>query len=97
MELRASFWKAGRTGGGEDEKANGWPKNGRAMSGQLKRIAPNLRAKGVTVNWFRESGARRIEIQAIAPRRAAIGDIPTDAKAREGVVVSTLSTGRVGG
>jgi hypothetical protein len=44
---------------------HGWPKNGRAVSGQLKRIAPNLRAKGVMVNWYRQSGARRIEIQEI--------------------------------
>ena len=43
----------------------GWPKNGRAVSGHLKRIAPNLRARGVTVNWFREGRARRIEIQEI--------------------------------
>jgi hypothetical protein len=43
----------------------GWPKNGRGVSGQLKRIAPNLRAKGLMVNWVRESGARRIEIQQI--------------------------------
>jgi hypothetical protein len=47
------------------KKQTGWPKNGRAVSGQLKRIAPNLRARGVTVNWFREGGARRIEIQGI--------------------------------
>jgi hypothetical protein len=47
------------------KKQTGWPKNGRAVSGQLKRIAPNLRAKGVTVNWLRESGERRIEIQDI--------------------------------
>jgi hypothetical protein len=51
--------------GDKGNKQTGWPKNGRALSGQLKRIAPNLRAKGVTVNWFRESGARRIEIQEI--------------------------------
>jgi hypothetical protein len=44
-------------------KQVGWPKNGRAISGQLKRIAPNLRQKGVTVNWFREGGSRQIEIQ----------------------------------
>ena len=47
------------------KKQTGWPKNGRAVSGQLKRIAPNLRAKGVTVNWSREGRARRIEIQEI--------------------------------
>jgi hypothetical protein len=48
---------------------NSWPKNGRAVSGQLKRIAPNLRANGVIVNWLRESGARRIEIQKVATDR----------------------------
>ena len=47
------------------KKQHGWPKNGRAVSGQLKRIAPNLRANGVMVTWFREGGARRIEIQEI--------------------------------
>lgn len=47
------------------QKQTGWPKNGRGVSGQLKRIAPNLRAKGVAVNWFRDGGARRIEIQKI--------------------------------
>ena len=47
------------------KKQTGWPKNGRAVSGQLKRIAPNLRANDAIVNWFRESRARRIEIQPI--------------------------------
>jgi hypothetical protein len=47
------------------KKEHSWPKNGRAVSGQLKRIAPNLRAKGVTVSWFREGGTRRIAIQEI--------------------------------
>jgi hypothetical protein len=51
------------------KKQTGWPKNGRAVSGQLKRIAPNLRAKGVTVNWFRERGARQIEIREIGTDR----------------------------
>jgi hypothetical protein len=40
----------------------GWPKNARAISGQLKRIAPNLRAKGVMVEWFRGKGVRKIQI-----------------------------------
>jgi len=50
--------------GGEDtQKQWGWPKNGRAVSGQLKRIAPNLRAEGVIVNWLpRMSGRRQIQI-----------------------------------
>ena len=50
--------------GGEDaQKQWGWPKNGRAVSGQLKRIAPNLRTQGVIVNWLpRTSGRRQIQI-----------------------------------
>jgi hypothetical protein len=50
--------------GEEDaQKQWGWPKNGRAVSGQLKRIAPNLRAEGVIVNWLpRTSGGRQIQI-----------------------------------
>jgi hypothetical protein len=51
------------------QKQAGWPKNGRAVSGQLKRIAPNLRAQGITVNWLRTSGARQIQI--LRPRAGA--------------------------
>jgi hypothetical protein len=40
------------------KRSKGWPKNGRAMSGQLKRIAPNLRANGWLVDFRRESGRR---------------------------------------
>jgi len=50
-------------GGENPQKQWGWPKNGRAVSGQLKRIAPNLRAHGVIVNWLpRTSGRREIQI-----------------------------------
>jgi hypothetical protein len=40
------LWKKlGELGGENAQKQAGWPKNGRAVSGQLKRIAPNLRAR----------------------------------------------------
>jgi len=54
--------KLGEVAEDDAQKQAGWPKNGRGVSGQLKRIAPNLRAQGVTVTWLRTSGARQIQI-----------------------------------
>jgi hypothetical protein len=58
------LWKKlGELAGLDAQKQPGWPKNGRSVSGQLKRIAPNLRAQGVIVNWLsRTSGRRQIQI-----------------------------------
>jgi len=42
------------------KKEQGWPKNGRSVAGQLKRIAPNLRAKGICVTWPTRSADRRL-------------------------------------
>ena len=39
-----------------DKKQRDWPKNGRGMSGHLKRLAPNLRAIGISVIQEREGG-----------------------------------------
>jgi putative DNA primase/helicase len=36
-----------------------WPKNGRALSGALRRLAPNLRALGYTVDHYRAPNAGR--------------------------------------
>jgi hypothetical protein len=45
------------------QRQGGWPQNGKAVSGQLKRIAPNLRAQGVMVNWLpRTAKVRQIQI-----------------------------------
>jgi len=52
----------GKLGERVDEKVTkspDWPKNGRALSGALKRLAPNLRALGYTVDHYREPTARR--------------------------------------
>lgn len=41
-------------------KSPEWPKNGRALSGVMKRLAPNLRALGYTIDQYREpTPARR--------------------------------------
>jgi hypothetical protein len=34
---------------GQDTRAQGWPKNPRALSGMLNRLAPNLRQAGLTI------------------------------------------------
>lgn len=40
-------------------KSPEWPKNGWAMSGVLKRLAPNLRALGYTIDQYREPTTAR--------------------------------------
>lgn len=46
-------------------RQKGWPQNPRALSGALKRLAPNLRAEGINVSFSREphSGRRLITIK----------------------------------
>lgn len=36
-----------------------WPKNGQVLSGQLTRLAPHLRRKGITVTPSRDAGGKR--------------------------------------
>jgi hypothetical protein len=40
-------------------KAHDLPKNARALSGMVKRLAPNLRSLGYTVDHYRESSTAR--------------------------------------
>src|SRR5262249_52564127 len=40
-------------------KQKAWPKNGKAMSGALRRLAPTLRALGVNVTFARETDKKR--------------------------------------
>jgi len=44
-----------------------WPKSPRALSGKLRRIAPNLRALGVEVEFAKESGRGRCDARAARP------------------------------
>jgi hypothetical protein len=51
-----------------------WPKNGRALSNALRRLAPTLRAVGVAVTFDVRQGHKRtrlIQLSAIAPPGAA--------------------------
>ena len=43
-----------------------WPKSPRALSGKLRRIAPNLRALGVEVEFAKESGRGRRRLITLA-------------------------------
>lgn len=43
-----------------------WPKDGTRLSGQLQRIAPNLRSRGLFIKQSRESGGHRKRIITIA-------------------------------
>lgn len=57
--------------GDQARKPSGWPKNPRSLSGQLKRLAPNLRAAGWTLDQDRSSKKRSWMI-----RREAKSDSP---------------------
>jgi hypothetical protein len=43
---------------GVDTRQKGWPKNARALSGLLARMAPNLRQAGVEVEQFRSANQK---------------------------------------
>jgi hypothetical protein len=43
----------------EQRRQKGWPANGRALSGSLRRIAPNLRAVGINVEFLGNTGSNR--------------------------------------
>jgi hypothetical protein len=51
--------KLHETAGDRATRAQSWPKTPRALSGQLRRLAPNFRRAGVTVELYRESNAMR--------------------------------------
>ena len=42
-----------------DRKEKSWPNNSRSMSNRLRRIAPNLRESGISVEFGRAGGGRR--------------------------------------
>jgi hypothetical protein len=46
-------------------RAPGWPKTAKKLSSDLKRLAPNLRAQGVVVEWDRNSKKRLIRLHTV--------------------------------
>ncbi len=49
----------------EMKKQQGWPKRSNALSGAVKRIAPNLRAVGIECNMGRTKAGRFINLERI--------------------------------
>jgi hypothetical protein len=64
------------------KRQNSWPKNGRSMSGHLKRLAPNLRAGGWELKLSRGSKQRSITIQPIASSSSSSWRTPDIASSR---------------
>jgi hypothetical protein len=64
------------------KRQNIWPKNGRSMSGHLKRLAPNLRAAGWEIEFAREAKQRVIVIRRAetspAPSSSAVASLSGD-------------------
>lgn len=50
---------------GLESRPKGWPTTGKVLSDRLKRIAPTLAARGVSVEWGRTKRTRYIEIQRL--------------------------------
>ncbi len=59
------------------KRSRSWPKNARALSGQLKRLAPSLRAKNIHIDFKRRNDGGYICVTVIASQ--ANGDAKSDA------------------
>jgi hypothetical protein len=62
----------------------GWPKNGRSLAGQLKRLSPNLRLAGWDVDYRREASRRswtirRHDVTAVQTNAAPCDSVSHDA------------------
>jgi len=49
------------------KRQNGWPKNARSLSGQIKRLSPNLRSAGWATESGRQANRRWWTIQRVEP------------------------------
>jgi hypothetical protein len=67
-------------------KDRGWPKTARALSGTLRRLAPNLRALGVSVDFSRETTGQKRRLVSLRPRGAPVTGVTRGA---EGVPTTT--------
>jgi hypothetical protein len=57
--------------GDKATRAQSWPKTPRALSGQLRRLAPNLRRAGVAVELYREAGGKRRRMVKVSSNKDA--------------------------
>ncbi len=73
-----------KTFGAEDARHQaGWPKNAQVLSAHLRRLAPNLRRKGIELRFTHDGTKRVIAIRALGPLSASrsqqISDTSTNA------------------
>jgi hypothetical protein len=81
-----------------EDRKNGWPKNARALSGQLSRFAPNLRLEGIVVDQVRIKNEKiwRIIGKPAPPQQtkttaSSQSSQKSKPAAKPGVLLSTLS------
>jgi hypothetical protein len=48
-------------------RSTAWPKSARSMTGAVRRLAPNLRAAGVKVEFLRQTDRKRTKVIVLAP------------------------------
>jgi hypothetical protein len=68
--------KLAEEGGDKATRSQSWPKTPRALSGQLRRLAPNLRRAGVNVETRREPGGQRRRIVRVTRQNGDTSDRP---------------------
>jgi phage/plasmid primase-like uncharacterized protein len=80
--------------GDQPVKVKTWPRNGRALSGHLRRVAPLLRRLGIDAKFDERGGGKgraRIIIIRFTPPGATPQPKPTEAAGREGFSPSAPS------
>ena len=65
-------------------KSKDWPKKAHFLSGEIKRIAPNLRRSGLDVEFGKESGKRFIRIMRTAAHNSVQSDPSVHAPENDG-------------
>ncbi len=63
-ELLAELAQLAGLGGDRAKPPAGWPKKPNALTGRLRRLAPNMRRAGVVVDFHRTGGKRLIHLAA---------------------------------
>jgi hypothetical protein len=68
--------KLNESAGDKATRAQSWPKSPRALSGQLRRLAPNLRRAGVNLEMWREPGGQRRRMVRVARQNSSASNRP---------------------
>jgi hypothetical protein len=71
-------------GGHQDRPPAGWPRSPHALSGILRRLAPNLRSAGVTITFRKTSGAGSQRILMIVDNQGYFSGLNNESEAEKG-------------